>query len=773
MMRIRLCLIVIFLNMVQWTYSQRNYTLSGIITDHDGGEVLSGAILSVQNTSYNTQSNTYGFYSITLPEGSYSVLVRYVGYESQHIDVQLNGRQTLDIKLKATTYELENVEVKGEGADKNITSMSLGNVKINPKKIDNIPVLFGERDLIKTLQLMPGIKAAGEGNTGFYVRGGGLDQNLLLLDEAPVYNASHLLGFFSVFNSEAIRDAELLKGSIPAEYGGRASSVLDIRMKEGNKEDYVTHGNIGMIASNMSFEGPVKKDVSSFIISGRRTYADLFLKLAPAEDIRDASLYFYDLNLKSNFKLDEKNRLYLSGYIGRDKFSMRNQFGFDWGSTTATIRLNHTFNEKLFSNSSLIFSNYSYQIDISGDKSVLLSSKIKDFNLKQDFNLYLNARNTIRFGGNLIMHNIIPGEVGASMESGYQAYAVRPRHAIESALYVSNDQQLSSHLKIYYGLRLALFSNVGPGDFYRFDENGNVDRTITYDHFKWVKTQGGLEPRLAVNYLLGSKDAVKASYNRIHQFIHLLSNTTSSTPTDVLIPSTDNVKPQIADQWSLGYYKNISRNVYETSVEAYYKNLQNQIDYKNGADLIFNSTVESELVFGKGWAYGAEFMVKKNTGRLTGWLGYTWSKSMRQFDLIDEGKAFPARQDRRHDATIVTMYDLSRKVKLSATWIFNTGNAVTFPAGKYEIDGKIVAYYTTRNAYRMPDYHRLDLGLTWIRKQTATFESSWNFSVYNAYGRQNAYFISFRQNEENPEITEAVQISLFNIIPSVSYKFKF
>lgn len=773
MMCLRLFFILIFLNVFQWAYSQRDYTLSGVITDRDGGELLSGAILSVQNTSYNTQSNAYGFYSITLPEGDYSLLVRYMGYESQLIQVQLHARQTLNIKLRAVTYELENIDVKGEEANKNITSMNLGNVKINPKKIDNIPVLFGERDLIKTLQLMPGIKAAGEGNTGFYVRGGGLDQNLLLLDEAPVYNASHLLGFFSVFNSEAIRDAELLKGSIPAEYGGRASSVLDIRMKEGNKQEYITHGNIGLIASNLSFEGPVKKDESSFIISGRRTYADLFLKLAPAEDIRDAKLYFYDLNLKSNFKLDEKNRLFLSGYIGRDKFNMRNQFGFDWGSTTATVRLNHTFNEKLFSNSSFIFSNYSYQIDISGDKSVLLSSKIKDINLKQDFNLYLNAKNTIRFGANLINHTIIPGEVGASLESGYQAYAVRPRHAIESALYVSNDQQISEHLKIYYGLRLALFSNVGPGDFYRFDRYGNVLRTISYDRFKWIKTQGGLEPRLAVNYLLGPKDAVKASYNRIHQFIHLLSNTTSSTPTDVLIPSTDNVKPQIADQWSLGYFRNVSNDMFETSVEGYYKDLQNQIDYKNGADLIFNSTVESELVFGRGWAYGAEFMVRKNKGKLNGWLGYTWSKTMRQFDLIDQGEAFPARQDRRHDATVVAMYDLSRKVKLSATWIFNTGNAVTFPAGKYEIDGKIVAYYTKRNAYRMPDYHRLDLGLTWIRKQTAKYESSWNVSIYNAYGRENAYFISFRQNKDNPEKTEAVQISLFNIIPSVSYKFKF
>ncbi|MDP2113809.1 MAG: TonB-dependent receptor, partial [Bacteroidota bacterium] len=586
-------------------------------------------------------------------------------------------------------------------------------------------------------------------------------------------------GFFSVFNSEAIRDAELLKGSIPAEYGGRASSVLDIRMKEGNMKDYHTTGNVGLISSNLSFEGPVKEDVSSFMVSGRRTYADLFLNFAPDKDLRETQLYFYDLNLKTNFKLNETNRLFISGYLGRDKFRMEDQFGFDWGSKTATVRLNHTFNEKLFSNSSFIFSNYSYEIDLSGDNDVLLGSVIQDFNLKQDFSWYLNAKNTLKFGANLIFHKIVPGEVKASPGSVYSTLAVRPRRALESAFYISNSQKISERLKIYYGLRLALFSNVGPGDFYSFDSNGDFIKTNSYDRFKWVKTQGGPEPRLALNYLIDSKSAVKASYNRIYQFIHLLSNSTSSTPTDVWLPSSDNVKPQISDQWSVGYFRNSQRNAIESSVELYYKNLQNQIDYRNGADLVFNSTVEAELVFGRGWAYGAEFLFRKNEGKLTGWLGYTWSRTMRQFDLINQidqsskGLPFPARQDMQHDISVVAMYDLARKLKISATWVYNTGNAVTFPNGKYEVDGRIVGYYTQRNGYRMPDYHRLDMGLTWIRKQTARFESSWNFSVYNAYGRENAYFISFRQNKVNPDKTEAVQISLFKVIPSVSYKFKF
>ncbi len=775
----RFLYIFILMIMFSGAFSQNKYTLSGTITDAESGEDLAGALLSVQNSSYNTICNPYGFYSITIPEGNFNIEIQFVGYENQVLKVNLHSNQVIDFTMKPVSYELENIEVRGKSADHNVTSLGMGSLKINPKQIENIPVLFGERDLIKVMQLLPGVKQAGEGNAGFYVRGGGLDQNLILLDEAPVYNASHLLGFFSVFNSEAIRDAELLKGSIPAEYGGRASSVLDIRMKEGNLKDYHTTGNVGLISSNLSFEGPIKEDVSSFMVSARRTYADLFLNFAPDKDLREAQLYFYDLNLKTNFKLNEKNRLFISGYLGRDKFRMEDQFGFDWGSKTATIRLNHTFNEKLFSNSSFIFSNYSYQIDLSGDNDVLLGSVIQDFNLKQDFSWYLNAKNTLKFGANLIFHKIVPGEVEASPGSVYNTLAVRPRRALETAVYFSNSQQVSERLKIYYGLRLAFFSNVGPGDFYSFDSKGNLIKTNSYDQFIWVKTQGGPEPRLALNYKIGRDDAVKASYNRIYQFIHLLSNSTSSTPTDVWLPSSDNVKPQISDQWSVGYFRNSHRNMIESSVELYYKNLHNQIDYRNGADLVFNSTVEAELVFGRGWAYGAEFLFRKNEGKLTGWFGYTWAQTMRQFDLINQvdqnskGLSFPARQDMRHDISVVAMYDLARKLKISATWVYNTGNAVTFPNGKYEVDGRIIGYYTQRNGYRMPDYHRLDFGLTWIRKQTAKFESSWNFSVYNAYGRENAYFISFRQNKENPEKTEAVQISLFKIIPSISYKFKF
>lgn len=768
--RILICAMLFF---YQEAFSQQKYTISGNITDISNGEVLSGVIVSIKYYNFLVISNNYGFYSLSIPEGKYTICISHMGYTKQEQIIDIRDNQIIDFNLQPKSFELETVEINGNKGNNNITSIDMSNVKISPKQIENIPVLFGERDLIKTMQLLPGIKQSGEGNTGFYVRGGGIDQNLILLDEAPVYNASHLLGFFSVFNSEAIRDANLYKGSIPAEYGGRASSVLDIRMKEGNMKDYQTNGNIGLIASNLSFEGPIKEDVSSFIISGRRTYADLFLQLAPDKDIRDSKLYFYDLNLKTNFKLNSTTRLFISGYLGRDKFRIPDQFGFDWGSKTATVRLNHAFNKKLFSNTSFIFSNYSYHIDISGNNEVIMGSIIQDFNLKQDFSLYPNTKNSLKFGVNIIAHKTVPGEIEAAPNSIYKSLEVRPRRALEYSAYLSNNQKITTHLQAYYGLRLSLFTNVGPGDFYYFDSDGNLSQQVSYDHFKWIKTQGGPEPRLAINYQVNEQASVKGSYNRIYQFIHLLSNSTSSTPTDLWIPSSNNVKPQISDQWSIGYFRNFKQNLFESSLEIYYKNLKNQIDYKNGADLVFNSTVEAELVFGKGWAYGAEYLFRKNYGRLTGWFGYTWSKTMRQFDLINEGKPFPARQDRRHDLSIVAQYNLSKKLILSAIWVYNTGNAVTFPYGKYVVGSRTVGYYTQRNGYRMPDYHRLDLGITWIKRQTSKYESSWNFSIYNAYARENAYYISFRQKKDNPDQTEAVQVSLFKFIPSISYKFKF
>lgn len=766
---------IIIINLLFYNVNaQNNFILSGHITDAATGEDLPGATVIVGNISNTgTSANSYGFYSLTLPVGKYVIRYQYVGYATKEIEIELAQNKVLEVELTEKTFELGNVVVTGDRPDRNISSIEMGNVKMAPKEIEKIPVIFGEQDIVKTMQLTPGVKSAGEGNSGFYVRGGGIDQNLILLDEAPVYNASHLLGFFSVFNSEAIRDANLMKGAIPAEYGGRASSVFDIKMKEGNLKEYGVAGSIGLISSNLAVEGPIVKDKGSFIVSARRTYADVFLMFSKEEDLRNTKLYFYDLNLKANYKINNNNRIYLSGYFGRDDFGFADEFGFDWGNATGTIRWNHNFSEKLFSNTSFIVSNYSYDISIMGDVNVSIGSQIDDLNLKQDFTYYLNARNTVKFGANVIHHNVMPGEIKVLGGSNINPEIISNRNAIEWAAYISNNQSISERLKLYYGLRLALFSNVGPGEFYDFDENGNLSNTTKIKDFEFVKTQGGLEPRLALNYMLSSKSSIKTSYNRIYQFLHLLSNSTTTTPTDLWLPSSNNVKPQIADQISAGYFRNFKENEYESSLEVYYKDLKNQIDYKNGADLVFNSTVEAELVFGRGWAYGAEFMFKRNFGRLNGWVSYTWSRTMRQFDEINNGKAFPARQDRIHDLALVGIYELAPKWSLSGSWVFNTGNAVTFPSGKYEIDGLVAGYYTERNGYRMPPYHRLDVGLTWQRKKTEKFESSWNFSVYNLYARENAYFIQFRQKEDNPAITEAVQFAIFKAIPSVSYRFKF
>lgn len=755
--------------------AQSSFVLSGNITDAASGESLMGTnVVAVELPNTGAVSNSYGFYSLTLPKGEYQVRFQFIGYEPKIVRVDLNENKKLDVELHEKTYEIENIVVTGERADKNVTSVEMGNVQMVPKQIESIPVIFGEPDVLKTIQLTPGVKPAGEGSSGFYVRGGGIDQNLILIDEAPVYNASHLLGFFSVFNSEALKNASLLKGSVPAEYGGRASSVLDIQMKEGNLKDFGVTGNLGLISSNVTVEGPIEKDKSSFILSGRRTYADLFLNFSKDEDIRETHLYFYDFNLKTNYKINDNNRIYLSAYLGRDDFGYKNEFGFDWGSKTGTFRWNHNFSEKLFSNTSFIYSNYSYNITIMRDLDVEILSSIRDLNLKQDFSFYANADNTLKFGENVIYHSVLPGEITVNESAGFTPPAdISERKAIEWAAYISNNQKVSEKLRLYYGLRLALFSNIGPGEFYQFDEQHELSDTINFDKPRIFKTQGGLAPRIGANYLINDRSSVKLSYNRMFQFLHLLSNSTTTTPTDLWLLSSNNVKPQIADQVSLGYFRNFRNNEFETSLEVYYKNLQNQIDYKNGAELVFNSTVEAELVFGRGWAYGAELMLKRNFGRLNGWLSYTWSKTMRQFDDINNGNPFPARHDRIHDVSVVGMYDITNKLKFSATWVFYTGNAVTFPSGRYVIDGKTIGYYTERNGYRMPDYHRLDIGLVWQRKKTDRFESAWTFSVYNAYARENAYFIDFRENEDSPGVTEAVQVSLFKAIPSVSYKFRF
>lgn len=755
--------------------AQQTFTVSGSIRDTATGEVLIGASVYIRELkNVGVITNAYGFYSLTIPRGQYTLAANSVGYAPFSQPVTADKNVLLNIALLRASQNLEEVTVSNERKNENVTRPLMGVEKLSIQQIKNIPVIFGEKDVLKTLQLLPGIKSAGEGNSGFYVRGGAADQNLILLDEAPVYNPSHLLGFFSVFNSDAIKDVTVYKGGMPAEYGGRLSSVIDLKMNEGNNQKTSVSGGIGLISSRLSIEGPIKKGKSSFIISARRTYADLFLKAAKDTVIKNSTLYFYDINAKANIEIDKKNKLFISGYFGRDDFGYGKTFGFNWGNATATLRWNHLVTNKLFSNTSLIYSNYSYRVHLgSGDERVNITSRIKDYNVKEDLQWYAASNHTIKFGLNSIYHEYVPGIITAGGASSVNSKLLQNKNAWENAVYVSDDWRVTPALTLDYGVRLNVFSLLGPGTFYSYTATGAVSNSRTYTGRQFVTTYFNAEPRIAASYTLNDQQSVKASYTRNTQNVHLLSNSTTSTPTDLWIPSSNNVRPEIADQFSAGYFRNFNNNTYEFSTEIYYKLLQHQIDYKNGADLNANENVESQLLYGNGRAYGIELFFKKRYGRLNGWIGYTLSRIENKIDGINNNRYFPAKQDRTHDVSVVGIYEASKKWTLSATWVYNTGNAATFPAGKYEVNGQVINYYTERNGYRFPPYHRLDLGATLQRRKTARFESSWSFSVYNAYARENAYTIEFRKSTTDPTKTEAVRTALFKIIPAVTYNFKF
>jgi len=755
-------------------FAQDKFTISGTIRSKAKGETLIGATIRVADSKTGTSSNEYGFFSVTLARGEYTIEFSAVGMQTKQEKLNLDRNITLDIFLEEIAEDLENVTVYAS-RKRSLSAPIMGVEKITTNEIRNVPVLFGEKDLLKVVQLMPGVKSAGDGNSGFYVRGGGGDQNLILLDEAPVYNASHLLGFFSTFNSDAVKDMTIYKGGMPAQYGGRLSSVLDIKMNDGNNQDYNVSGGVGLISTKLNLEGPLEKGKSSFLVSGRRTYADLFLKLSNDSSINKNTLYFYDLNAKLNFTLGKKDRLFVSGYFGRDKLGAANIFGLNWGNATATVRWNHIFNSKLFSNTSLIFSNYDYKVSVAaGGNDFDIFSQIRDYNLKQEFQLYAGSRNTIRFGFNAISHRIRPGEIRPSETSYINEQLLQKRYSLENAVFANDTWKVSDKFNLSYGVRLTGFTILGSGDYFAYDDEGNVTDTFSYKRGEVVKTYINAEPRVAASYQLNTLSSLKLSYARNVQNLHLLSNSTSSSPTDKWVASTNVIKPEVSDQYSVGYYRDLGGNEYEFSAEVYYKDMQNQIDYRDGADIYSNSdAVESQLLFGKGRAYGAEFLLRKKMGKLTGWLGYTLSKSERLIEGINNNHWYNARQDRTHDIALVAMYQLNKKWSLSANWVYYTGDAVTFPAGKYVIDGRTVYYFTDRNSYRMPDYHRLDLGATCKLKQTPKFSSELVFSLYNAYGRENAFTINFRDSKENPGQTEAVQVALFKFIPSITYNFKF
>ena len=750
----------------------QKFTIAGTLKSKRNGETLIGGTIRTGNTG--TVSNDYGFFSLTLPQGTYTLQFSSVGMQPQSLQVVLSKNISLNISLEDEQKDLAEVVVTAVPRGRSLKSPQMGIEQLSTREIKNIPMLFGERDVLKAIQLLPGIKSAGEGNAGFYVRGGAADQNLILLDEAPVYNASHLLGFFSTFNSDAIKDVTVYKAGMPAQYGGRLSSVLDIKMNDGNNQDYNVSGGIGLISSKLNIEGPIQRDKSSFLISARRTYADLFLKLSNDPSINNSSLYFYDLNTKLNYQLGSKDRLYLSGYFGADNLGLGDLFSLKWGNGTGTLRWNHIFNNKLFSNTSLIFSNYNYQINVqNGANDVKLFSQIRDWNVKQELQWYLNDKHEIRMGVNSIYHTMRPGEITASLGSNFNSQAFQRRYSWENALYVSDVWKANDKLNLSYGLRLTAFSILGEGDFYHVDNGGNVTDTMHYRSGEMVKTYVNLEPRVAASYSLNDASSLKLSYVRNVQNLHLISNSTTSSPTDKWAASTNLIQPEISDQVSLGYYRNLVGNKYELTVESYYKRMQHQIDYRDGANVFLNGAIESQLLYGKGRAYGIEWLLKRKAGKLTGWVSYTLAKTERQIDGINNDQWYNARQDRTHDVAIVAMYQLNKKWSFSANWIFYTGDAVSFPSGKYTAGGEVYFYYTERNGYRMPNYHRLDLGATVQLKNRKHWTSELAFSLYNAYGRQNAYTIGFRENKDDPSKTEAIQTALFTYIPSISYNFKF
>ncbi len=764
----------LFILLSTFTFAQEKYNISGTITDGSSGEGMIGAKISLINQSgLGTVSNDYGYYTLSLPKGEYVLEYSFFGYDKQIDTIQLTENLVLNKELKEPVLEVDAVVITARKQDDNVRNAQIGVDNLDIRQLEKVPVIFGEKDLIKTMQLKPGVKSGGDGSSGFFVRGGSADQNLILLDEAPVYNASHLLGFFSTFNSDAIKSATIYKGTQPAYFGGRLSSVLDVRMNEGNTKKYRVSGGIGLISSKLNVEGPIQKDKSSFLISARRTYADVFLKLSNQENLRSSSLYFYDLNTKLNYKLSDKDHLYLSGYFGRDKLGVTD-FGLSWGNMTGTLRWNHIINPKLFSNTSFIVSNYLYKIQIvSNDLEISINSILQDYNLKQEFYYYINNRNNLRFGVNSIHHGITPGQIEADEGSGATTVLQKPKLSWDNSLYVSNEWFASDKLTLIYGLRGTAFSLIGNGgDYYIFDNEGAVVDQRVYNQNEFIKTYYNIEPRLNASYVYSNSASIKGGYTRNVQNIHLISNTTGDNPTDVWIPSSENIKPEVADMVSIGWFKNFMNNKYEFSAETYYKASQNQIDYRDGANTMANDLLEGELLYGIGRAYGLELYFKKVSGKFTGWVSYTLSKTEKKIEGINNSDWYNARQDRTHDLSIVGIYELNKKWTFSSTFVFYTGNAVTLPSGKYYLNNQVQWLYTERNGGRLPEYHRLDLAITWNRKQTKKYESSWNFSVFNVYGRENAYSLSFRENADKTG-TEVVQTSLFKIIPSISYNFKF
>ena len=766
-------------------FSQSRFTLNGYVRDSITGESISGVSIKVNGGSSATISNAYGFYSITLPAGQYEFYISHVSYIASTHSLLLNQESSVNFSLSPRSAGMQEVVVFSKRRDQNVRSSQSGRMDLSIQQIKKVPAIFGEVDILKTFQLMPGVRNAGEGNTGFYVRGGGPDQNLILLDDAIVYNPGHLFGFFSVFNGDAIRNATLIKGGMPAQYGGRLSSVLDISMKEGNLYKNQFEGGIGLIASRFSAEGPIEKGISSFMLSGRRTYIDALLKpfVSKESSFYGSGYYFYDLNAKFNHRFSKKDRLFVSSYFGRDVFNFSNSkrsfsTSVPWGNATGSIRWNHVFGPRIFSNTTIVVNDYRFQFNATQERfNISLRSGIRDVGIKSDFDFYPNAKHRIKTGVLVTHHRFLPNVFSGSQDSvQFKPNGQNEKYALEKAIYFQDDWQATEKLQFNLGIRWSQFTQLGPFTKYTTDVNGNRIDSIRYQKNRKVISYQGFEPRLSARYLFSDQFSFKSSISRNIQYIHLVSNAGSTLPTDLWVPSTYLVKPQISWLATMGLFRNFADNQYETSIELYYKDMQQQIEYREGYTPSL-SDPETEFVFGRGWSYGAEFFINKVRGLTSGWLGYTLSWTWRKFPEINQGLQYPARFDRRHDLSLVLNRSLSKKWQLGTVIVYGTGNALTLPERFYVMNGVLTQEFSRINQYRMRSYHRLDLSLTYqpAEKAGKKLKSQWVFSIYNLYSRLNPYFIYYDQEgslqSSNLRIS-AKQVSLFPIIPSVTWNYK-
>ena len=782
-----LCLLFFFGSLL--TFAQEKYTISGTITEAATGETLMGVNVLIPSLQTGAVTNEYGYYSITLPEGDYEIYFSSLGFATQKWEITLTENTKKDLELLANAESLEEVVIETNTEKLNIRNPQMSVNSLSSSTIKKIPVVLGEADVIKSITLLPGVTSAGEGASGFNVRGGAADQNLILLDEATLYNSSHLFGFFSVFNPDAIKNLTLYKGGIPARYGGRASSVLDIYQKDGNKRQFHATGGIGLIASRLLLEGPIVKDKASFLVGGRSSYAHLFLPLFGNDNIA----YFYDLNTKLSYNLNDNNRLYLSGYFGRDVFEISDSFSNSFGNATVNLRWNHLFSGKLFSNLSMIYSDYYYGLKLNFVEFDF-DSGVKNFNLKYDFTHYLSEKVKLGYGLNSIYYKFNPGDVNPTTEtSGINAYKLTDKYAFENAVYLDAEVELTDKISVQAGLRLSTFNRLGQDELFLYENNNPLlfneslgiyekakpNDTTSYKRSETIKSFANLEPRFAVSYQLNDDSSIKASYNRMTQYIHLISNTTSPTPFDIYAPSGKYIEPQLADQVALGYFRNFEN--YSLEVEGFYKKVKNRLDYIDGADLIANDAVEQILLNGEARAYGLEVLFRKTQGKFQGWVAYTLSKSEQCTHGrtpietgINNGDWYLTAWDKTHDFSVTGQYELSKNWAFGANFIFQTGRPTTYPNGQYEYNGIVVPVYEARNSSRLSSLHHLDLSATWTPKPESTkrWKGEWVFSIYNAYNRQNAASVSFSENTDTG-INEAERLSIFGIVPAITYNFKF